>query len=203
MGGQDIGSDEIQADEMLLAGETYFNFSIAGVAWSAVLHGFFEVGQGCAVELAQLDERWLSLHRIASRYSLTVLAVLCMAGSGWKLMILQIHGNGRKRWTRESWTDDGRRKTACTPCVVLVTMLIRYEQGSTSPCGDKTVHEWSTNTRIGSSREAAIRAAGIRGGLCRKQGWTGSWGIKHDMDTRFQGGCSLHRKAAFTQVTWV
>ena len=39
MGGQDIGSDEIQADEMLLAGETYFNFSIAGVAWSAVLNG--------------------------------------------------------------------------------------------------------------------------------------------------------------------
>ena len=61
MGGQDIGSDEIQADEMLLAGETYFNFSIAGVAWSAVLHGFFEVGQGCAAELAQLDERRFSL----------------------------------------------------------------------------------------------------------------------------------------------
>jgi hypothetical protein len=61
VGVHDIGSEDIQADEMLLAGEADFNLPIAGVARTVVLHRFFEVGEQL---LARAYHRVLKLARM-------------------------------------------------------------------------------------------------------------------------------------------
>jgi len=63
MGGHHIGAQDVQADEMLLAGKPDFRFPVAFVGGSTVVHGLFEVEQDLMAQVAQPVESLLPFGR--------------------------------------------------------------------------------------------------------------------------------------------